>query len=69
MSAGPHQFAFADYPTIADIFLIPQISNFARFGFDFAPYPNIMRVVAACEALPAFQKAAPERQPDYVERE
>lgn len=69
MRAGPHTFAFADYPTIADIFLIPQVSNFARFGFDFSPYPNILRVVDACNALPAFQKAMPEMQPDYVEGE
>jgi maleylacetoacetate isomerase len=61
------RFAFADYPTVADIFLTPQVYNLRRSKFDLAPYPRIMEIVAACEALPAFQKAAPGAQPDYVE--
>ncbi|MGB3811313.1 MAG: maleylacetoacetate isomerase [Parvibaculum sp.] len=62
-------FAFADYPTIADIFLAPQYYNLRRVKFDLAPYPRIGEIVARCEAHPAFQKAAPEAQPDYVEGE
>lgn len=60
-------FAFANHPTIADIFLFPQYYNLRRAKFDLAPYPRLGEVVARCEALPAFQKAAPEAQPDYVE--
>jgi maleylpyruvate isomerase len=68
LSAAPKTvFAFADYPTIADIFLVPQIYNLARVKFDLTPYPRLVEIAAACEALPAFQKAAPEAQPDYVE--
>lgn len=68
LARGPKtKFAFADYPTIADIFLVPQHYNLRRVKFDLAPYKRINEIVAACEALPAFQKAAPEAQPDYVE--
>lgn len=62
-------FAFADHPTIADIFLVPQYYNLRRANFDLAPYPRLGEIVARCEALPAFRKAAPEAQPDYVEGE
>jgi maleylacetoacetate isomerase len=61
-----HTFAFTDYPTIGDIFLVPQVFNYRSFNLDMSTYPRINRIVAACEALPAFQKAAPEAQPDYV---
>lgn len=68
LAAAPKKtFAFADYPTIADIFLVPQVYNLRRVKFDLAPFPRIMEIVAACEALPAFQQAAPEAQPDFVE--
>jgi maleylacetoacetate isomerase len=68
LAAAPkNKFAFADYPTVADIFLVPQIYNLRRVKFDLAPYPRLTEIATACEALPAFQKAAPEAQPDYVE--
>ena len=51
-------------PSIADCCLIPQIYNARRFGVDMAPYPTLQRVEAACLALPAFDAARPERQPD-----
>ena len=35
-----------------------------RFKVDLTPYPTLTRVEAACEALPAFQAAHPDRQPD-----
>ena len=51
-------------PGLADCCLIPQIYNARRFGVDMAPYPTLQRVEAACLALPAFDAARPERQPD-----
>lgn len=59
-------FAFGDYPTVADIFLVPQCYNFRKANIDFAPYPRISEIVARCEQLSAFAKAAPEVQPDAV---
>jgi maleylacetoacetate isomerase len=64
---APHAFAYADHPTLADIFLVPQIYNYRNVKLEMDAYPRINRIVAACEALEAFRKAAPEAQPDYIE--
>jgi maleylacetoacetate isomerase len=51
-------------PTLADVCLVPQVANARRFHVDLSPYPAIVRIDAACAALPAFADAAPARQPD-----
>jgi len=58
------RFCHAASPTLADICLVPQLANARRFGIDVSPYPTLVRIEAACNALPAFAAAAPERQPD-----
>ena len=58
------RFCHGDTPTLADCCLIPQVYNARRFQMDLSLYPTIVRIVAECEALPAFQAAAPENQPD-----
>lgn len=58
------RFCHGDTPTLADCCLVPQVYNARRFQVDLSPYPTIVRIVAECEALPAFQAAAPENQPD-----
>jgi maleylacetoacetate isomerase len=50
--------------TIADICLVPQMYNARRYDCDLQPYPNLRRISAHLEALPAFARAAPEAQPD-----
>ncbi|GEO14989.1 maleylacetoacetate isomerase [Microvirga aerophila] len=60
----PGPFAFGPHPTLADIYLVPQIFNARRFNIPLDAYPNIVSVEAACAAQPAFQEAAPARQPD-----
>jgi len=57
-------FCHGEAPGLADICLAAQVTNNARFGVDMKPYPIISRINAACMALPAFQKAAPQNQPD-----
>ncbi|WP_036139917.1 maleylacetoacetate isomerase [Luteibacter sp. 9135] len=57
-------FSYGDSPTLADCCLVPQHYNAVRWGVDLAPYPTIRRVVRACQGLEAFQRAAPEVQPD-----
>ncbi len=58
------RFCHGDTPGLADCCLVPQVFNAQRFGCPLEGYPAIARIVAACEALPAFQQAAPHRQPD-----
>ncbi|HEX9302466.1 MAG TPA: maleylacetoacetate isomerase, partial [Casimicrobiaceae bacterium] len=57
-------FCHGDAPTIADVCLVPQLANARRIAFDFAPFPTLTRIEAACLALPAFADAAPAKQPD-----
>lgn len=58
------EFCEGDTPGIADCCLIPQVYNARRFGVDLDPYPTIRQIEAACLALPAFEAAKPEHQPD-----
>lgn len=58
------RFCDGNAPTIADCCLVPQVYNARRFGLDLSPYPTILRIEDACLALPAFDAARPERQPD-----
>ena len=53
-----------DTPTLADSCLIPQVYNANRFGVDMTAFPTIQRVNEYCLALPEFDRARPERQPD-----
>lgn len=57
-------FCFGTAPSLADIYLIPQVESARRFGVDLARWPLICAVDAACSALPAFAQAAPLAQPD-----
>jgi maleylpyruvate isomerase len=57
-------FCFGDAPTLADVYLVPQVESARRFGIDLAPWPRIRAVDAACAALEAFRLAAPAAQPD-----
>ncbi|MDU7520052.1 MAG: maleylacetoacetate isomerase [Roseomonas mucosa] len=60
----PGPFCFGAAPTLADIALVPQLGNARRFGCDLTALPRLLAVEAACNALPAFAEAAPDRQPD-----
>ena len=50
--------------TLADCMLVPQVYNARRFDMTLDDYPTIARIVANCEQLQAFIKAAPANQPD-----
>lgn len=64
LAASPGPFAWGSAPTLADCCLVPQAYNAERYGLDLAPYPRIRQAVEAARALPAFQAAHPDRQPD-----
>lgn len=59
-------FCFGNTPSLADVYLIPQIESARRFNVDLTRWPLISAVDAACAQLPAFAKAAPAVQPDAV---
>lgn len=59
------RFCHGDAPGLADICLVPQVFNAARYKLDLAPYPTIKRIFDACMTLPAFDAAQPSKQPDF----
>jgi len=58
------KFCHGNTPTLADVYLIPQVWNARRFGVDLTPFPTIVQIDAACNEITAFKEAAPEVQPD-----
>lgn len=59
---GP--FAFGAQPTLADVYLVPQIEGARRFKVDLTRWPRLMEIDAACGQLDAFCRAVPAIQPD-----
>ncbi len=59
---GP--FRLGEALTLADICLVPQLANARRFGCDLSRLPRLLAAEEACNALPAFAQAAPDRQGD-----
>lgn len=57
-------FAFGDAPGLADICLTAQYYNARRWGLDLDPYARLTEIEQNCLALPAFEAATPENQPD-----
>lgn len=57
-------FCFGSTPSLADVYLVPQVESARRFSVDLRKWPHIAAVDRACEAVEAFRKAAPAWQPD-----
>ena len=57
-------FCFGRSPSMADVYLVPQVESARRFKLDLSRWPLIQAVDAACAQLEAFRKAAPSAQPD-----
>ena len=57
-------FCFGRAPTLADVYLIPQVESARRFKLDLDRWPLISAVDAACGQIDAFRLAAPALQPD-----
>ncbi len=58
------EFSFGHTPTLADVYLIPQVESARRFKVDLGRWPLISAIDAACAKLDAFRLAAPGLQPD-----
>jgi maleylpyruvate isomerase len=61
---APGPYAFGRDVTLADVCIVPQVANAHRFKVPLDRFPRIVAVDAAARALPAFDAARPERQPD-----
>ena len=59
----PERFCFGSEPGLADVFLVPQLSNARRTECDLEAYPALLQIEAHCLAHDAFKRAAPENQP------
>jgi maleylpyruvate isomerase len=57
-------FCFGHTPTLADVYLVPQVESARRFKVDMGCWSLISAVDAACARLQAFRDAAPAAQPD-----
>jgi maleylpyruvate isomerase len=58
------RFSYGDTPTLADVYLIPQVESARRFNVDMNRWPLISAIDKACGELEAFKKAVPMAQPD-----
>ena len=60
----PGPFACGREITLADLCLVPQVANARRLKVPLERFPKIVAVDRACLAVPAFDRARPENQPD-----
>ena len=64
LQASAGAYCFGDTVTLADVCLVPQMANARRFKVDVTPCPLLSAICDRLGALPAFQQAVPENQPD-----
>ena len=58
------RYCYGDSPSLADCFLIPQITNAKRLQCDLTNMPTLLRINDACLELDSFIHASPAQQPD-----
>lgn len=57
------RFCYGDSPTLADVCLVPQMTNAERMKCPLDAYPTLRRLTDNARALPAFRAAAPQPDP------
>jgi maleylacetoacetate isomerase len=57
-------YCLGEQVTMADVCLVPQISNAQRFDCDLKPYPVLVGIFERCMELKPFADAHPSRQGD-----
>ena len=61
---GSGDFLMDGRPGLFEVVLLPQLYNARKLAFDLTAHPHLTRIETACLALPAFQRAHPDNQPD-----
>ena len=59
-------FCFGESPSLADVCLVPQVTNAVRFKCDMTEYPRAMAIYNHCIGLPEFERASAANQPDMI---
>ncbi|PCI47489.1 MAG: maleylacetoacetate isomerase [Alphaproteobacteria bacterium] len=59
-------FCHGNEVTFADLCLVPQVYNAARFNCPLDDFPTILRIADNCNRLEAFIEALPENQADAL---
>ncbi len=58
------KFCFGNSPTLADLYLVPQVYNARRFAVDLQKFPKIVAIDKACQKLDVFYRARPQANPE-----
>ncbi len=61
---GPGRYSVGDEPSLADIYLVPQVATALRFEVVLDPYLRVRRIYEECMKLESAIAALPENQPD-----
>ena len=64
---GEQGYCFGESPSLADVYVLPQVYAARRFKVDLSPYPRIVRVEQLALEHRAFQLAHPDAQSDKPE--
>jgi maleylacetoacetate isomerase len=57
------RFCHGAAPSVADVFLVPQVVNAQRFEVDLSEFPRLVGIFDRCMKLPAFDRAHPAKHP------
>jgi len=60
------RYCFGESPSLADVCLVPQVTNAVRFKCDMTEYPRAMAIYNHCIGLPEFERASAANQPDMI---
>lgn len=58
-------FAVGDELSLADVCLVPQVNNAARFNVDLGAFPRINKLFGQLMQRPEFESTAPHHQADF----
>src|SRR5262249_29702641 len=62
------KYCVGDSISVADICLVPQMTNARRVHLDVTKFQNLSEIDARCREHPAFIAAQPDKQPDWPGR-